>query len=457
MFFKPASRLVLIRYLGILGWNSAPKQDDTEKIKQHAEQHPEKRNNFEKLYYETAANSDRILDHAVDQSRNKISHFMIEKGIPGLAICVAKKGEIIWHTAFGLCDVENQLPCNRDARMRIASISKPMFVATVVAPMIEEGKIDIDSSIHKYLSPDEFPKKKFNDQDIDITVKQLMSHTSGLRHYEEDRAEEKPFRSIGSPGSQTVCQCDSQFDRREFYQRTTYRSVKEALKPFKEDPLVGEPGKYNYTTYGYTLLSAVVEQAHQQAATNDKVKEEQIEDHWLKVLRREWKLDETSLDQDELLLPNRARYYLRTAYNGGLINAPYADSSVKWAGGGLVSTTKDLVKFGNALVDSYKSRESSKLKRETLDLLWNQVEQSYGLGFAIKTLDPKISAGEVRAVYHLGNAVGCSSALIMYPDSEIVVAILTNLGSTNLMSAGLYVADQFANSNQRQDVKDEVL
>lgn len=368
---------------------------------------------------------------AIKSSSENILGFLLEKGAPGLTICVSKQNQILWQTAFGYCDVENLLVCHPDAQLRIASISKSLFAATVVAPQVEKGHLTLDSSIHKYLTQAEFPKLKYKDEERDITIEQLLSHRSGIKHY--GSKDGYSMRPIGSPGSKKVYQTDEQYNRDGFYQRKTYRNVIDALEPIKGSSLVAEPGKFHYTTYGYTLLSAAMQNLLQSNGIS-----EQIEDYWLKTLRHDWGMKNTYLDQDELIIPRRAKYYLRGGHNGELHNAPYTDSSIKWAGGGLVSTCRDLVKFANSLLDCYKARDDSLLKQKTIELFWREkTEPSYALGFDIDYHNQHLM------VFHTGLANGSSSILLIYPDSEVVVAILTNLGNLNLKPLAVSIANAF--------------
>lgn len=429
MFHRPTTRLLAIKFLGFFGGNQLNSQPEDAK-----------RNNDDPVR-KTSSPDPAGIRAAIELSERRIVGLSLEKGIPGITICVSKRGKILWNGAFGFCDVENQVACLPDAKMRIASISKPLFATTIVAPMIEQRKLDLKDSVHKYLSNADFPRQKYQDKEYDITIEQLLSHTGGIKSYDDVLSPKDPLKPIGSKDSLKVHQCDDQYNRKGFFQRQTFRGVVEALEPFKAGPLIGEPGNYKYTTYGYTLLSAVIEKVHQQSG-EEISKNEQIEDYWMRVLRKDWELSETSLDQDEPILSNRARYYLRTGFNGTLINSPYTDNSVKWAGGGIISTAGDIVKFANLLINSYKGRESAKLKRDTVELLWKEIKQSYGLGFKLIPLDERTS-GEKVAVTHMGGAVGASSALIIYPENEIVVAILCNLGEINLQPLALYVADRF--------------
>lgn len=434
---KPG-RLAMFRLLGL--WGGTQQIEDDKSSKEHYKIIPTTTNAEPAV---TASDTkalplDDNLKKRLDKCEEKVFSLLLEKGVPGLVINVTKQNRTIWTAAYGFCDVENQVRCSPDSRMRIASISKSIFASTVVAPLIDEYKLDIRSSIFNYLSEKEFPRPKFQDKEYDITIEQLLNHTSGIRHYEEEKS--KPaLRPISSPRSLHVYQNDDQYNRVEYYTQKNYRSVTEALSVFKDSPLVREPGNYRYSSYNYTLLSAVIEKFLQEVKSNHL----QIEDHWVQVLHKDWNLKETTLDHDEPILSKRARYYMRTGENGQLINAPYVSNSVKWAGGGLISTTGDMAKLGNALIDSYKSRNSAKISRKTMDLLWDKdAPNTYALGFRVVKLDAK-DYNDNFAVYHTGVALGASSILLMFPESEVVVTMICNLYETDLTSLAFFIAKQF--------------
>lgn len=439
------TRLFVIKFLGL--WGASKTTDRKgEENDSSSEGH---RQPFSQNIHELGTMCDAEIRPKYDSisgikaCSRKVVGLMLEKGVPGLTVQVSLRGQTVWKAAFGFCDVENQVACVPEAHMRIASISKPLFVTTVVAPMIEQDKINLKASVHEYLSPEEFPKQHYQGDGYDIRVEQLLSHTSGIKHYVECPTLEDPLRPICSDGSMKIHQNDDQYNKQGFYQQKTYRNVMEALEPFRDEPLVNRPGNFNYTTYGFTLLSAVAQKVHQRNVLSES---EQIEDFWVKTLHRDWGMDETYLDHDEVIIPNRARYYLRSGQRGELINAPYANNSVKWAGGGIISTVNDLVKFGNHLIESYKEKKSAKLKRVTIKQLWRRATHSYGLGFAIK--GPDIDLSDETLVYHSGSALGASSILIVYPETEIVVAILVNLGHVNLKTLALSMADEFIKLNK---------
>ncbi|KAE9417472.1 hypothetical protein Angca_004383, partial [Angiostrongylus cantonensis] len=104
-------------------------------------------------------------------------------GIPGLSVGVSVDGRTVWREGFGFANIESGSRCTADSIMRIASISKPI-TASITARLVQEGKLDLDKPIQTYLP--EFPKKKFDGKSVDITTRQLLSHTGGIRHYRKD-------------------------------------------------------------------------------------------------------------------------------------------------------------------------------------------------------------------------------------------------------------------------------
>ncbi|VDP11823.1 unnamed protein product [Onchocerca flexuosa] len=109
-----------------------------------------------------------------------VKQFMVRNGVPGLSVGVSHNGRCVWEQGFGYADVEQLVPCKSDTVMRIASISKSV-TAALAARLVQSGKLDLDAPIQDYV-PD-FPKKKYNEKDVTITTRQLLSHTSGIRHY----------------------------------------------------------------------------------------------------------------------------------------------------------------------------------------------------------------------------------------------------------------------------------
>lgn len=128
---------------------------------------------------------------------------------------IFNSGKEIWSFGNGLADLEAIAPCTADTIMRIASISKAITMF-ILGKLLEEGKLDLDKPINEYLAKDVFPQKYFENKKVNITLRQLVSHLSGIRHYLKDE---------------------------EFYLNEQFENVYDTLKLFKDDDLLSEPGK----------------------------------------------------------------------------------------------------------------------------------------------------------------------------------------------------------------------
>lgn len=328
--------------------------------------------------------------------------------------------------------------------MRIASISKSI-TATVAAQLIENNLLDIDQPIHNYLK--DFPKKKYADEFVNITTRQLLSHLGGIRHYNKKDCENYENET-------------NQFN--EFLSNKAYLNVLECLEIFKNDNLVAKPGtKYYYSTYGFTLTSAVLEKVSGQPFQT-----------LLKKLFTSLGMNQTSIDQKFKIVPNRARYYKRNSSTNQLENVPEVDNSCKWGGGGLISNVHDLLNFANALLFSFQSVENQSntfLQRKTIEKMWNketeiphEFEQSpkkfYGLGWTIIESAHQIGGVSPHKFsgcwLHTGAGVGASSILLIKPSKlnlEIVkpngicVAILVNceISGANLTKLAREIAELY--------------
>jgi serine beta-lactamase-like protein LACTB len=323
--------------------------------------------------------SDAILD-----GRAAIRALMDHSRIPGMSVAVGIRGQLVWSEGFGYADVQNKVPVTRWTRFRLGSVSKLLTVGAA-AKLYERGVLDLDAAIHRYVPT--FPHREQT-----ITARQLAGHLGGIRHYQAK--DHTNGRNIDAEH---------------------YRTVTDSLRIFQDDPLVARPGtQYHYSTFGYTLLSAVIEGA------SHKDFLQYLHEAVLQPLRMEY----TTADRPEVPIPGRTAFYDPEEPNR-IRKAPYVDPSYKWAGGGMLSTADDLVRFGSAHV------RPGFFKAETLDLLFRTqrttdgAETGVGIGWHIGT----DSEGR-RIVHHAGNMGGCRSIVLIYPESQVVVAILSNLGGT---------------------------
>lgn len=145
-------------------------------------------------------------------------------GIPSVIVSVSKNGKVVYTRAVGFSDVENNVKANTETVMRIASISKPL-ACLVAAKLYENGQLDFDRAIDEYLT--DLPKFKVNEKEVKLTCRQLMNHTSGIRHYKEQNKTNSDKK-------------DTNFE--EFYLNRSFPNSIEALSLFINDDLLFEPG-----------------------------------------------------------------------------------------------------------------------------------------------------------------------------------------------------------------------
>ncbi|KAI2796951.1 hypothetical protein BLOT_015593 [Blomia tropicalis] len=373
--------------------------------------------------------------NSINESIFKLDQWRVANTIPGYVIGISVKGRNVWLHGDGFADIENAIPCTPNTVMRIASISKSI-TAALLGKMLEEKKIDLDKPIREYLTPEQFPDKTWEDKKVDITLRQLVSHIGGIRHY---------IKPKGSGNGDEISH--------EFYLNKNFSSSIDALSCFKDDPLVAKPGtKYVYTTYGWTLISAVME-----SQMKDKNFSKAI-----KSFVNELGMKHTFVDENSPIIYNRASYYMFNKKTGKIENCPSVDNSSKIAGGGLLSTVGDLLRFGNLMLYSWKGTDPfgrpGYLDSKIVDQMWTPVETTfksnsfggYGIGWvSIRNESAKKAfAAEPRfstLFYHAGGAVGASSLLIIEPEKEIVVAFITNMLSAKEMYRIVYdVTEMFS-------------
>ncbi len=318
---------------------------------------------------------------AVDRARALVVDQIEKAHMAGFSISVAKDGVNVWSEGFGFADLEQMVPVDPSyTRFRIGSISKPM-TAVAVALLMEEGKLDLDVPVQKYVPS--FPEK----QGV-ITTRLLGGHLAGIRHYKGD----------------------------EFLNSHQYTTVGEGLEIFQDDPLLHLPGsKYQYSSYGWNLISAVVESAAG----------EPFLPFMDKYVFGALDMTNTGPDHIQDIIAFRTRYY---SWNEDhFINEPFVDNSYKWAGGGFLSTTEDLIKLGEAHIAPGLLSLESLMMLHTTQKTTSGEETGYGFGWRSGVDDD----GR-RWFDHGGGSVGGTSYLLIYPDERLVIAMATN------MSGGRY-------------------
>jgi CubicO group peptidase (beta-lactamase class C family) len=312
----------------------------------------------------SVARADRVDDY--------IKGEMAARQIPGVALTIIQNGRTVKTAAYGLANIECNVPVKPETVFEIGSLTK-QFTAAGILLLAQEGKLSVDDKISRHLKdvPDSWQK---------ITVRHLLTHTSGLKSY------------TGLDG----------FELRRHLTQAQFIQGIAALPP------EFQPGaSWKYCNTGYNLLGFIIENASGK-------------DYWDFMRERIFRplgMNSTTNRLPSLIIPNRASGYEQT--NHVLINRDY-DLSDVFAAGAIVSTTGDLARW-NAALDC-----EDILSAKSKDQMWTPARLNdgkpakYGFGWFIDSL-----AGH-KNIGHSGSTSGFSASIQRFPDDKLAIIILTN-------------------------------
>lgn len=240
-----------------------------------------------------------------------------------------------------------------------------------------------------------FPKKEGGE----ITPRLLAAHLAGIRSYRSD-------------------------EKTEAFLARHYGNVVDALALFKDDPLVSAPGsRYAYTSYGYNLLAAAIQSAA--GKPYDSFMAEAI----LKPL----KLNHTEFEDIRRSAPDRTENYsfydpFTSQAKQEVSKVPRFDYSYNMGGGNILTTAEDLARFGQAFI------RPGLFTKESLALFYarirhKDVESPWSYGWFVAP-----DANGARRIYITGAFLGTQAALQVYPDDDLVIAIISNTWGINSRS-----------------------
>ncbi len=310
------------------------------------------------------------------EANELLAALISQSGVTGAAAGYAVQGKTAWKNAAGYRCAEGQAPFTDSTRTRTASIAKSM-TAVAIMQLVEQGRIDLDLPVQTYL-PD-FPKKKAGE----ITVRHLLAHTSGIGQYQSDKEAES---------------------------QTDFPDLEAAMAVFEDRDLLFQPGtSFYYTTYGYVVLGRIIE----------VVSGHSYETYLQKNIWDVAGMAHTGVEKIPANSQNRSCLYQK--YKRKTKAATQNNLSNRVPGGGLYTTLKDMIRFGNAVV------ENRLIKAETLEQMTrSQFDQKagnpYGLGWFLYGPPPHESV----VIGHSGEQTGAATQIMLIPKSKTVVVVLAN-------------------------------
>jgi len=326
----------------------------------------------------SAADSPADLSHKMDQLLSDI----YSADAPGASILVVKDGKTLLRKAYGMANLEHNIPLRSDMVFRIGSVTK-QFTSTAIMMLVEQGKIKLKDSITEYLP-------KYPLQGHQITIENLLNHTSGIKSY----------TGMGQATQKLMIE---------------NLTVPELIETFKDQPMDFAPSSdFKYNNSGYVLLGAIIEKV------SGKSYADFIQDEIFTPLG----MTQSYYDNHNKIIANRVMGYAKT--KDGFQNADYINMRIPYAAGSLLSTVDDLQKWETALFTGKVVSKASFTKMTTPYVLLNGKKAGYGesadYGFGLV-----MSGNEGHpAIFHNGGINGFRSQVEKLVDDNILVIVLSN-------------------------------
>ncbi len=301
---------------------------------------------------------------------------MQRQQIPGLSLAVVRNGKIALVKSYGFSNVEHQVTVKPETVFQSGSIAK-QFTATAVMVLVEEGKLSLDDKISKYFTDAPESWKS-------ITVRHLLTHTSGMGDYPPD------------------------FDTRRDFTEDEYLAIIKAI------PLAYRTGaKWDYSNLGYVTLGILIR----------KVTGKFYGDFLVERVFQPLGMTTARVISEADIVPNRAAGY--RLVNGELKNQQWVSPSTNTtADGSLYLTILDLAKWDAAL------NTDKPLKQTSLAQMWTPIKlddgarKAYGFGWGTDEIHNR------RIVYHGGAWQGFKSFITRFPDDKLTIIFFANLWET---------------------------
>jgi len=313
---------------------------------------------------------------ALAEMDQRIEAQMAENNIPGVLIGVASRGRLLHVQSYGMANVELSVPVSDSTVFEIGSISK-QFVSAAVMLLVEDGRLGLDDGIHEHL-PD-LPSEW-----LGVTVRQLLTHTSGIPDYEEIQTYEA-YRLRFTP--------------------------EQIIRVAHSRPMDFEPGTgWYYSNTGFFLLSLIVER------TEGRPFGQVLSQRIFEPLG----MTQTRMADPEDIIRHRASGYWVDRMGVELMNRDATQPSSTLGAGGLLSSVHDMAKWDEALYGDDFLSEESKTAMWTPAVLPNGESTGYAFGWSVGDFRGH------RSISHGGQVAGFVANFLRLPDDEVAIIVFAN-------------------------------
>jgi CubicO group peptidase (beta-lactamase class C family) len=312
---------------------------------------------------------------------------------PGCAAAVSLNGNVVFEKAFGLADMEHNVPNTTQTIFESGSVAK-QFTAAALVMLQQDGKLSIDDPVRKYIP--ELP-----DYGVPLTIRHLLNHTAGLRDWGT------VISLTGAGRGDRVINQDLALDI------ITHQRALD-FKPGSE---------YSYSNSGYNLAAIIVERVSKQKFPAF------VEERLFKPLdmkNSSWR------DDYQRIVPGRAQAYSRQGNGPWRLNMPFMNV---YGNGGMLTTVGDWMKW-NAMLDSQSLGAPLVTALETRGVLNDGRKIAYALGLEVDTYKG------LKDVSHGGATAGYQTFLARYPDNKVSVGVMCNGTSPSAGGIAASITDE---------------
>jgi CubicO group peptidase (beta-lactamase class C family) len=309
---------------------------------------------------------------------------------PGASVVVIHNGAVAYSQAYGLSDLESHARATTETDYRLASLTK-QFTATAIMLLAEDGKLHYDDHVIDLLPG--FPA-----YGREITVRHLLTHTSGLWDYEDF-----------VPDTATVQVKD--------------RDVLTLIG--RADSTYFPPGSaFRYSNSGYAVLALLVEQVSGMPFARF------LHDRIFRPLGMD---SSVAYEKGVSTVPNRAYGYSQSG--NGFVRTDQSPTSAVLGDGGIYTSVEDLVRWDHALETHALLPEATRKLSWTPNVLSDGKPTRYGFGWFVDQ-----DRGRTRLT-HNGETRGFTNAIVRYPSERLSVIVLTNRTDGDPWDAAQKIAD----------------